>query len=172
MRSLLALVLLAGTLVLAGAPPAQACSCADVGPRQLLRMSSVAFTGTVEGHRGADDQQVTELAVDRLWAGTARQRTEVVHGTMDGSCGFTPEVGERLVVYGDLVDGVVSTSLCSVRSGQGAVNEAVAALGDGEPPNAGTMRASIETGPTVPWRPIGIGAALVVLVAAMRLRRS
>jgi hypothetical protein len=171
MRSLLALVLLTGMLVFAGAAPAPACSCADAGPRTLLRMSSVAFAGVVEGRREADDQQVTELAVDRVWAGAVRERTEVVHGTMDGSCGFAAGDGERLVVYAERVEGVLTTSLCSVRSGQSTMDEAVAALGDGEPPTAGSLEASVESGPTVPWRPIGIGAAVLLLVAAMRLRR-
>lgn len=159
---LVLVVLLAVPVLVLGGGPAQACSCADPRPRQLLADATAAFAGVVEDRDG----EVTGFAVDRVWAGEVSEHVEVAHTLDGGTCGIDPDPGERMAVFAQREQGVLRTGLCSVTDDVALVEQV---LGPGASPRSGSTEVD-RSGDAAP--PLAVAAGLVagVLAAAAAAR--
>lgn len=169
LRLLLALLLAVPVLVLVTAGAAQACSCVDLTPQLLRAGSHAVFSGVVEETRVDGDRAATRLAVDHVWAGDVAERTEVVHGTEESSCGVRSTEGERILLSASVEEGELRTSSCSVVTGQGEVDRMASALGEAQAPRAGTIEATSVGGPPIVW--FAVGGLVLVLATALVVRR-
>ncbi len=147
-RLLAGLVLLvsttAGALV-ATAGPAAACSCVQPS-LEFLETHDVAFSGVVTNRRESGDELIVTLRTDRVFKGEVTKRVDVVGGTDGDTCGLEAEDGDRLLVFGTLVDAEVTSNLCSSITAPGkAYREILAELGDGTEPPAGYLKAERRT---------------------------
>ena len=141
-------VLSAGLWVLAYPGQSHACSCVDPGtPAEAMSRSAVVFGGQVTSMREArrlfglnlsDDLTTVEFRVYRIWKGTVRETMSLKTARYEASCGFTFVEGEVYLVYSR--DGA-SVSLCSRTQSLGQAHEDLAALGEGQAPEAGTALA-------------------------------
>ncbi|PUA82959.1 hypothetical protein [Nocardioides currus] len=138
-RLLLAGLLAGLTLVGLGAAPAAA-SCAEPSV-DFLDGSDVAFSGVVTERRTSGDDLVVTVKVDRAFKGDVRRRVDVVSRAQQEDA-ITADDGDRVVVFGTLVDGEVSSNGCSTIVAPGRYyREVLADLGEGTTPPAGHLRA-------------------------------
>jgi hypothetical protein len=134
----------AGALVLTAAPAA-ACSCVQPSI-DLLDTHDVAFSGVVKSLREAGDDVITTLRADRVFKGEVTERVDVVGGGEGDTCSLEAQDGDRLLVFGSMVDAEVTSNQClSVTAPGKAYREIVAELGEGTAPTAGYMRAERRT---------------------------
>ncbi len=143
-RLLVGLVLVvstaAGALVLTSGPAA-ACSCA-VPTVDLLDTHDVAFTGVVAKRRQAGGEAFVTLRTERVFKGDVTKRVDVVGDEPNSTCSLEAEDGDRLLVFGQLVDGEVTSNLCSTVTGLGkSYREILGDLGEGSEPSAGYIKA-------------------------------
>lgn len=133
----------AGGLVLTAGPAAA--SCAEPSA-DFLDHSAVAFSGVVADRRESGDDVITTIKVDRVFKGEITRRVDVVSRAENVDYSVAAGVDTRVIVFGDLVDGEVTSNLCSTVVGPGkAYREIVAELGDGTAPAAGYMKAERRT---------------------------
>jgi len=134
----------AGMLVLtAGA--AAACSCVQPSI-DFLDTHDVAFSGVVTSRREAGDDVILTLRADRVFKGEVTKRVDVVGGGQRDTCAMEAQDGDRLIVFGSMVDAEVTSGLCSSVTAPGkAYREILAELGEGTAPPAGYMKAERRT---------------------------
>jgi hypothetical protein len=137
----------AGALVLTAAPAA-ACSC--VGPStDLLDTHDVAFSGVVTNQRASGDELILTLRADRVFKGEVTRRVDVLGGDEGSTCRIEAGDDDRLLVFGTVAKGQVTSSLCStVTARDKAYRELRTELGEGTAPTAGYME--------VERRPLGL----------------
>jgi len=153
LAALLGALLLAGSVVLLGAAPAQACRCVQQGVAQQARAADLVVTGTVAGVRrgGQDAEQgvprsqqedrgrygtvTLDVDVDRVYAGTLPDPTiEVTTAASTTACGLgrLPR-GEEYVFFLTADSRVLRATSCNGTTPATAGTEAAVqrALGDG-----------------------------------------
>ncbi len=171
---LLLALLLAVPVLLVSAVPAHACSCVKAGPTKYVKWADVVFTGTVEDSAADDTIRVARIAVDEVYKGSVRARTDVTTSAQGPACGVDLVPGSEVIVFGSLEGSSVATSTCA---GSGTrLHERHPALGTGSPPEPGELVSDAWPGPvdrSIWW----IGAPLLLLVAgaaayAVRRRRA
>jgi hypothetical protein len=145
-RLLAGLVLLVsvagGALVLAAGPSAALCAQPSA---DFLDGSDVAFAGVVVGVRAAGDDIVTTVRVDRVFKGDITRRVDVVSRSDAEDSRITEGEGDDVIVFGQLVEGEVTSDSCRT-VGPGKDHDKVSsALGDGTEPSAGYLKAERPT---------------------------
>jgi hypothetical protein len=136
--AVLAVLLAAGGLLIAGAGPALACSCrAGVPVEESLSESDAAFVGVFTGRDdpivpgGLIGAVVNHFLVERSVKGDIGERVDVQAAAGGASCGLELEVGQRtgLLLRNDA--GGWSSGLCSQVEPQALLAFAPAAAGAG-----------------------------------------
>jgi hypothetical protein len=163
----LLILLVAGVLV-APAPPAWACSCAQV---DALQFADVAFVGRVVSiGTDADGGRRVEFAVESVQKGTAGSTVTLTTSGSSASCGFDFAAGHRYRVFARSGQ----TTLCS---GNQELPGFGTALGDRvslapaiTKPRPGVYSGSSSASPAR-WAPAGIGLAVLAGVAVLLVRR-
>ena len=147
--------LLAFTGVIALAPPARACSCAELEtPLDELARVNAVFAGQIilieesppraDGTIWSSDPTTVTLAVDEIWKGPTTQTIVVTTEREGDSCGYDFVVDKRYLVYAldlsQFTRGIFAgrsglhASLCSRTQPLAAATADLAALGDGSAP--------------------------------------
>ena len=133
-----------GALALTAAPAA-ACSCVQPST-DFLDTHDVAFSGVVIDRRESGRDLIVTVRTDRVFKGEVTKRVDVVGGTKGDTCGLEAQLDDPLIVFGSLVDGEVTSNLCSTVTAPGeAYREVLAELGAGTPPSDGYMRTESRT---------------------------
>lgn len=134
----------AGALVLTSGPATA--SCAEP-TADHLDTSDVVFSGVVSGLRQSGDDRITTVRVDRVFKGDVTKRVDVASPTGESDYTMTAVEGDPLIVFGQLDEGEVSSSLClSVIGPDKFYYEPILAeLGEGSAPAAGYMKAESRT---------------------------
>jgi 5-hydroxyisourate hydrolase-like protein (transthyretin family) len=121
---------------------AQACSCFAPGPPcEAYGSASAVFAGTVVSVRLAEEPKpgpvqpinylrVFKFSVDQAYLGVAGTEVEAVTGSGGGDCGYNFTVGERYLVYANLYQNRLGTSICSRTKPFALANEDLAFLGN------------------------------------------
>lgn len=158
LATLLGTLVLAGSVVVLGAAPAQACRCVQQQVAQQARAADLVVTGTVEGVRQGGAQRDRQrfgnvtlvVAVDRVYAGSLPDATlEVTTAASTTACGLgrLPR-GERYVFFLSADSRLLRATSCNgttpARSSEVAEVERV--LGEGRA--AGATTGSDGTGGT------------------------
>lgn len=147
-RLLAGLVLLvsctAGALLLTSGPATA--SCAEPSADHL-ETSDVVFSGVVSGLRESGGDRITTVRVDRVFKGDVTRRVDVASPADEGDYSMTAVEGDPLIVFGQLDDGEVSSSLClSVIGPDEYYYEPILAeLGEGAAPAPGYTKAESRT---------------------------
>lgn len=157
LRTTTALMLLLGGVVagvVVSAAPAQACSCAMLGPQQRLDAADAVFIGDVVARKGKGVWEgpsgvfvggtfTYTIAVDRVFKGDVAATQQVVASPDSPACGITLPDHGSVIIYGlaggDISPGGVGklapdqyrTTLCS---GSKKATQAPASYGQGWPP--------------------------------------
>lgn len=177
---LLLIVVLGGAAVALHPQRAAACSCRGITTATALRQADVAFSGRVVAldriDRPRPGRTDIRFAVDRVYKGTAYAEQLVASSQDSASCGLTPQVGSRWVIFATLgVEGEgddtvnrLRTNLCSGNLPGGS---APLTFRDGRPPRAGASdreeRAIRADAAVTRWFGVaGIGAVAVLGLAA------
>jgi len=163
----LLILLVAGVLV-APAPPAWACSCAQI---DALQFADVAFVGRVVSiGAGADGGRRVEFAVESVQKGPAGSTVTLTTSVSSASCGFDFAVGHRYRVFARSGQ----TTLCS---GNQEIPGFGTTLGDRvslapaiTKPRPGVYAAASSASPAH-WAPAGIGLIVLAGVAVLLVRR-
>jgi hypothetical protein len=163
------LILLGAGVLVAPAPPAWACSCAQI---DALQFADVAFVGRVVSiGTDVDGGRKVEFAVDSVQKGSAGSTVSLTTSGSSASCGFDFAVGHRYRVFARSGQ----TTLCSG-------NQELAGFGtplDGRvslapaitEPRPGVYSGSSAAASAARWVPAGIGTVGLVGAAAFLLRR-
>lgn len=97
---LLVSLVLAGTISLATAPNAHACSCVvPPPPQEALEMSEEVFSGEVVEISEIPGGVSVGFSVSEEWKGVDQREIEVATSGGEASCGFSFEVGGEYLVY-------------------------------------------------------------------------
>lgn len=148
-RLLGALVLLvsavAGTLVLTSGPAAA--GCAEPTFEMLEGVDSdLVFAGVVTSQMQKSDDVITTVRVDRVYKGEVTRRVDVVSSAEGANYSVDARAGDRLIVYGLLEDGEVTSSACRSVPESGQYYEQLSTdLGEGTEPSPGYMKAERRT---------------------------
>ena len=135
------LVTTTGGALLVSAAPAAACSCTQPSA-ELLDTHDVVFSGVVTNRRESGGAGIVTLRTDRVFKADVSRRVDVVDEEPDSTCGLDAEEGDRLLVFGRLVDTEVTSNLCLIVSADDeAYDEVLADLGEGTAPSPGYMEA-------------------------------
>lgn len=141
MRCLIVLMVVLGWVGLT-ASTAQACSCFAPGPPcEAYGSASVVFTGTVVSVRRAEEPKpgpvqpinyirLFKFSVDQAYLGVQGTEVEVATGSGGGDCGYNFTVGERYLVYANLHENRLGTSICSRTKAFAQANDDLAFLGN------------------------------------------
>lgn len=105
--------LLAVPVLMVAAAPAHACSCAIAGVHRHLQQADVVFEGTITEQRRTDYRTVMRIEVARVYKGEVRERMDVETGNGGGDCGLGIPEGRRVLVFGEIYEGVLGTSTCA-----------------------------------------------------------
>lgn len=136
---LLVLSTLAGALVLIAGPVAASCTEPSVDFRDTR---DVAFSGVVTKRSQSGDDLITTLRVDRVFKGDVTRRVDVVSPAEEVDLTMTAPIEEQAIVFADVVDNEVTSSLCMTVVGPGKFyRDILADLGEGTEPSAGYMKA-------------------------------
>ena len=125
---------------------AAAASCAEPSADHL-DTSDVVFSGVVSALRQSGDDRITTVRVDRVFKGDVTRRVDVSSPADEGDYSMTAVEGDQLIVFGQLDDGEVSSSLClSVIGPDEFYYEPILAeLGEGAAPAPGYTKAESRT---------------------------
>ncbi len=138
-RLVLLVSAMVGALVLTSAPASA--SCAEPSADHL-DTSDVVFSGVVSGLRESGGDRITTVRVDRVFKGDVTTRVDVASPAGEVDAEMTAPEGAPLIVFGQLEDGEVSSSLCLSVVGPGDHYEPILAdLGEGTAPAPGYMKA-------------------------------
>jgi hypothetical protein len=156
---LLAALLLTGAALVAPVARVAACSCREMTPQQAFDNADVVFVGTAVAAVapiGDDpfDPLLVRFVVEEVRKDAGSLDRELVVETQRDSaiCGASFEVGTRYVVYANLKDGGLSSSLCSG-------NEV---LGAGLSPDSAGGVTDVSQGLPLPALLAGLGLLVVV----------
>jgi hypothetical protein len=185
--SLLLILGVAGTLPLATAPVAQACSCAYAqnGPQIIEQVghSAASFTGTPTTTRTEGNTAYYEFAVREVFAGDIGPTTVVSSSIHDASCGRGFTLGTEYLVFVSRYDtrsapwSVESCSATTESTNTRTRDAAIAVYGQPRPPDtAGDTVGIDEIGMPV-WQQLTVAALAAAAVAALvrlvlRIRRT
>jgi LPXTG-motif cell wall-anchored protein len=163
----LLILLVAGVLV-APAPPAWACSCAQV---DALQFADVAFVGRVISiGTDADGGRRVEFAVESAQKGTVDSTVTLTTSGSSASCGFDFAVGHRYRVFARSG----RTTLCSgnleLPGFGGALGDRVSLAPAITKPRPGVFSGP-SSGSAAQWAPAGIGIVVLAGAAVLLLRR-
>ncbi|MCW2832725.1 MAG: hypothetical protein JWN68_678 [Nocardioides sp.] len=137
---LLVLSTVAGALVLTSGPAA-ACSCVEP-TIDFLDEHDVAFFGVVAKLREAGGTPIATFRTESVFKGEVTRRVDVVGDEANSTCGLDPNEGDRLLVFGQLVEGEVRSNTCSAVPANGEAGRSILAeLGEGTEPSPGYMKA-------------------------------
>ena len=162
----LLILLVAGVLV-APAPPAWACSCAQI---DALTFADVAFTGRVVSIGTDAGGRRVEFAVESVQKGTVGSTVTLSTSVSSASCGFDFAVGHRYRVFARSGQ----TTLCS---GNQEIPGFGVPLGDRvsvapaiTKPRPGVYAGASSASPAH-WAPAGIGLIVLAGAAVLLVRR-
>lgn len=128
LRLIIATAVATATLVLAGASPAMACTCAaPLTDGEALANSDATFVGVVSerydarsGSSGDDHPAVFVLTVSDVYDGAVTSEVGVLTNRSGAACGFEFVIGREYVVFGEVSssfhtheDGWFAVGLCS-----------------------------------------------------------
>lgn len=116
MRRVITGATLAGVLLVLGAQPCWACSCASLPSRTHAKEAEVIFTGTALGTEGDGySAGMTTFQVDIAYKGPVAHEMAVGHGTQESACGLVFSEGQRYTVFAnaDEGSGSLGTNLCT-----------------------------------------------------------
>ena len=154
--------LLAGLVVLVAlaqtAGPATA-SCAQPSA-DFLDGSDVAFAGVVTNLRESGDDVVATVRVHRVYKGEITRKVEVIGEGPGEDSGITGRIDDRIIVFGQLVDGEVTSNRCSTIGPGKYSKQILAELGDGTAPAAGYMKVE-RRGPGLSYEQFSAGRAIL-----------
>lgn len=179
LRLLLAGVLGTLSLVVLGASPASACSCAGAGTAEYVDAADVVVLGTVTDRQGSPlrlvmssgDPATYTIEVEHVFKGMARPTVHVLSAGSGASCGLEGvDEGGRYVVFADRSGQELWAGLCggTAVADAGFVAEVEAAAG---PPRQPEPEAEPTLGPDGGGlaAPVAVAAALgVALLAGVR----
>lgn len=184
---LLAVVAVATTsLVMFGAAPAHACSCAPASVPEYAERADVVFVGTITETDGGSKARLVSygVEVDQVFKGDVSRETEVVTASQGTACGLPdlPE-GKPLIFFASPGAGGLQVNSCDGTGSALITMRAVtAALGEPREPSTVSDRQpgpeitddSDEDGAAAAWL---VGGGLLVAAAAgggvlLRRRRS
>ncbi len=109
-------------LMAIAAPPAFACSCANLTPADAAGRADVVFTGVVISFKVAHpnapstssmDHVDVGFQVEAVLKGSVAANQQVRTAASDVSCGFPFEAGQRYTVFGQLQGTTVMVDLCN-----------------------------------------------------------
>jgi len=187
-RVLSALAVAMTSLVMFGASPAHACSCAPATVPEYAERADVVFVGTITETDGGSKARLVsyEVAVDRVFKGDVSRETEVVTASQGTACGL-PDLPEGKPLFffatGSTSDSLSVNSCDGTGSALVTAQAVTAALGEPREPSTVSDRRgspditddSDEDGADMaPWM---VGGGLLVAAAAgggvlLRRRRS
>jgi len=187
-RVLSALAVAMTSLVMFGASPAHACSCAPATVPEYAERADVVFVGTITETDGGSKARLVsyEVAVDRVFKGDVSRETEVVTASQGTACGL-PDLPEGKPLFffatGSTSDSLSVNSCDGTGSALVTAQAVTAALGEPREPSTVSDRRgspditddSDEHGADMaPWM---VGGGLLVAAAAgggvlLRRRRS
>jgi hypothetical protein len=158
--------LLAIPVVVIGASPCLACSCAAEPLRARLAHADVAFEGRVTDSRAAPAGTIQVLAVDGVYQGDLPPEVELFAQIGQGvvhSCAVLLPTGSTVGVVADRNDdGTYSTNVCLLTTPASLAR----ALGPARPPSA-SPREGPPAAPAATDAPIGLPAWLVAVLGAL-----
>jgi LPXTG-motif cell wall-anchored protein len=179
---LLAAVAVAITsVVMFGASPAQACSCAAGTTKEYAERAELVFVGSIIQTEGGSKARFVSygVKVDRVFKGDVSSETRVITAAMSSTCGLPnlPE-GEPLLFFASPGAAGVSVNSCggTGEARPGNLKAVTAALGEPHEPSRvvderDDMRGNSDPGPDLwPW-PAAAGAGLLALGGGVLLRK-
>lgn len=184
LRALGAGLLLAVSMVVAGAAPSFACSCAESSPAESVAAADVVVVGVVTGRQGppwrpvmsSADPAVYTVEVERVLAGEAARVSHVRSADSGASCGLElVETGSRYVVFADRQGEELWAGLCGGTgpADPGYLAEIEVVTGPGAPPSAdvpaGAPPVAASAGLAAPAA-LGAGLGLALLTGGLWLR--
>jgi hypothetical protein len=187
-RVLFALAVAMTSIVMFGASPAHACSCAPASVREYAERSDVVFVGTITTMESgpAGSNVVYGVEVDQVFKGDVSRETGVVTASQGTACGL-PDLPEGKPLFffatGSTSDSLSVNSCDGTGSALVTAQAVTAALGEPREPSTASDRRgspdltddSDEDGADMaPWM---VGGGLLVAAAAgggvlLRRRRS
>ncbi|MFD1811088.1 hypothetical protein [Rhodococcus gannanensis] len=185
--SFLLIVGVAGTLPLAKAPAAQACSCAYVqnGPQivEQVGRAAASFTGTPTTTRTDGGTAYYEFAVREVFAGDIGPTTVVSSSIHDASCGRSFTLGAEYLVFVSRYDtkgapwSVESCSATTESTNTRTRDAATTVYGQPRPPDTAGHSVGIDENGMPVWQRLALTALAVVAVSTvaaliLRARRS
>jgi hypothetical protein len=147
-----------------------ACSCVQPGPPAEASAGAAAvFAGTVSSISPAGPNGGSLLVtfdLSQSWKGPEGPQLTITTADNSASCGFEFAQGEEYLVYALPQDGQLYTGLCTRTAPLAAAGEDLAALGEGNAV-AGSPAPVTETQMEVPWLPIVLAGAALLVGAAL-----
>jgi hypothetical protein len=144
---LTALALLSVHLLVLSPGRSYACTCVPpAAPAEAVTAAALVFAGRVRSVddpnpgpeiSSADLMGVT-FDVSQVWKGDATGSVQVRTARDSASCGFTFETNQEYLVYANDANGEPEVSLCSRTTLLANAGDDLAALGAGQPPQAGS----------------------------------
>lgn len=185
LRSLFASLLLALSVVVVGAAPSFACSCAGGAPEDFVDRADVVMLGTVTDREGPPWRPVMSSAdlatytveVETVFKGDAAPTTYIQTADSGASCGLEGiKTGDRYVLFADRQDDALRANLCggSAPATDQLVADVRAATGGESSPEsqapAGTPPPTLGATLAMPVA-LGSGAVLALMAAVLWLRQ-
>lgn len=100
----------------------------------------MAFSGVVAKLRESGGAPVVTFRAESVFKGEVTRRVDVVGGEEGDTCGLQPNEGDRLIVFGQLVEGEVRSNSCLAVPTAGKAGRAILSeLGEGTEPSPGYM---------------------------------
>lgn len=123
-------------LLIAGSPPAMACSCGPPDPSWTLADRVSQYTSVFYGEvisvqtvDGGYFDRALRLKVIRRYRGElASEATVFTQSLARSMCGIRREIGDRFIVASSLFEGVESISYCSAEGQTGFTRDALEVL--------------------------------------------
>lgn len=155
------LVVTAASLIVLGAAPSSACSCAAPLATDALDEHDVAFSAVVLGGRKVDDEAIDTMRVRTVFKGDVPRKVDVVGPELSSMCGLASELDDEVVVFGDLVDGEVTSNGClTTVAPSREYRQLIADLGTGTEPEPGHLKAERDR-PGLSYDQFSAGRALL-----------
>ena len=149
---LLLIILLSASLLLIDVDETHACSCMPISPSEAFDNADMVFSGiakerTIFYRPSADVYQILsegiynseaafELEVTSIWKGNPHEHIYIVNTVHP--CGWGFALGKEYLVYAQVRDDHLTTSGCGRTRPLASAQEGLDALGEGQPPEAGT----------------------------------
>ncbi len=185
LRSFFASLLLALSVVVVGAAPSFACSCAGGEPEDFVGWADVVMLGTVTDRQGPPWRPVMSSAdlatytveVETVFKGDVAPTAYIQTADSGASCGLEGiENGDRYVLFADRQDDALRANLCggsapatdqliaAVRTATGGETDPASTATAGEPPPPLGAALAMPAA-------LGSGVVLALLAAVMWVRQ-